>query len=72
MTKEWYIEFRRDQSRDMMELYYEYYKLMGGSLSRFEFDRVFPEWVILKAKGVFGFIVLQEFIFKKLDQHFVV
>lgn len=71
MTKQWYIEFRRDQSRDMMELYYAYYKMKGGSLPRFDFDKTFPRWVVFTL-GMGGFRDLQYFIFRTLDTHFVV
>lgn len=71
MLRKEYLEFLQDESRDMMELYYEYYKIKGGSLSFAPFVHYFSLW-IFERLGVNSVSNLQYFVFQELNKHFFV
>lgn len=71
MLRKEYLEFLQDDSKDMMELYYEYYKIKGGSLSFVDFVNYFSLW-IFNVVGVNNLPYLQYFVFQKLNEHFFV
>lgn len=71
MSRKEYLEFLQDESKDMMELYYEYYKIKSGSLAFVDFVNYFSIW-LFQVVGIKNLPYLQYFVFKKLNEHFSV
>jgi hypothetical protein len=67
MTKEQYLEYVKDDKKEVTPLMFFYYKLKGGTANEFEFYGAWAKWVLLVPRQLAG---IYRNVFKDLNEHF--
>lgn len=69
MTRDEYLGYLNDQTKEVTPVMWFFYNLKGGSLSRGAFENAFQQWA-----AQLGFLMgaVHSFVFTELNKHFKV